>query len=543
MDIINSTTVVVYTAAELKTVIEATNTYTMFYLGADITLTAGIDMSKKTNVTIDGFYPLDGTGVTHTLTDMASTAYQNCIGVLSTSSVYAVMQNINLYGRNYYGIMCAYNSSITKNVIFEFRNVTYTGPQMVYHGYGLTRFIDCTINIQYTSTSSVQEFIEANCVEIGGKTTITHTSTDNAVFWFRNGNCSFTILSGADVTINTVNYIFYIDSPIAFTVSQNAKLNVITKYCLCYASGHNLSSVLVDTGATFSVMQSTKYGSNSTLNCSGNFTVNSGATVYMAASYSSATPLVNFSASGASFALNNPESFVLCSNAPVFSFTYTTAFSINGGALRYWLSGTLQDKPLYTWKKSDETNISLTGSAAKALTTISVNNFTPDELLNLPDILLLKMHTATILCLVAYPGQIYLQYAPDTIEFDTTAPISTNPLLLGRSDENVKLSVYDSRINSSGWNLYAAIDGPMMTVDGKHQLTDALVFVNNHDIITLSDTSTLVYSGTDNDGSVKVTDIDWDVDKGILLRLGNEPLFNGEKYSAKIAWTLEALDS
>ena len=55
--------------------------------------------------------------------------------------------------------------------------------------------------------------------------------------------------------------------------------------------------------------------------------------------------------------------------------------------------------------------------------------------------------------------------------------------------------------------------------------------LNNINI--LSENPTLVYTGENNGGSVKTTNISWNEDKGILLKLNN-PLENNTKYSAEI---------
>lgn len=61
---INDTTVAVETSAELKNVLEGNNNITLIYLANDITLLQGITiLGTKTEVTIDGLYPLDGTGI------------------------------------------------------------------------------------------------------------------------------------------------------------------------------------------------------------------------------------------------------------------------------------------------------------------------------------------------------------------------------------------------------------------------------------------------------------------------------------------------
>ena len=70
---INDTTVALETSAELKSVLEGNNNITLIYLANDITLLQGITiLGTKSEVTIDGLYPLDGTGKIHTYTDMNS---------------------------------------------------------------------------------------------------------------------------------------------------------------------------------------------------------------------------------------------------------------------------------------------------------------------------------------------------------------------------------------------------------------------------------------------------------------------------------------
>lgn len=57
MTIIDNNTVVVFSSAELKSVLENDNGYDYVYFGNDITLDSGIKISSsKVNVTINGTY-------------------------------------------------------------------------------------------------------------------------------------------------------------------------------------------------------------------------------------------------------------------------------------------------------------------------------------------------------------------------------------------------------------------------------------------------------------------------------------------------------
>ena len=89
---INDTTVAVETSAELKSILEADNKITHIYLANDITLAQGITiLCTKSEVTIDGLYPTDGTGTIHTYTDMNSADSNNAIGVRTNSSIHVTV--------------------------------------------------------------------------------------------------------------------------------------------------------------------------------------------------------------------------------------------------------------------------------------------------------------------------------------------------------------------------------------------------------------------------------------------------------------------
>lgn len=84
---IDSKTVAVESSEELKETLEGNNEIETIYLAEDITLARGISIlaSKKT-ITIDGLYPIDGTGKIHTYTDINSAGSGDTIGVRTASS-------------------------------------------------------------------------------------------------------------------------------------------------------------------------------------------------------------------------------------------------------------------------------------------------------------------------------------------------------------------------------------------------------------------------------------------------------------------------
>ena len=190
MTIINDTTVVIYDSAELKKTLEENNNYTYIYFGSDIVLTTGINISSsKTSVTLDGTY----NGVKYLLEDKKSTSASDVITASSASIKKVTVKNMSITGYNYYGVIYVPENNNYKDIVVEYSYVDYVGPQISYHPTGLTRFMDCNIIIQ-DNYASGNEVSECNKIEIGGNTIITHKSTGNSSFWFRNDNPSLTIL-------------------------------------------------------------------------------------------------------------------------------------------------------------------------------------------------------------------------------------------------------------------------------------------------------------------------------------------------------------
>ena len=134
-------------------------------------------------------------------------------------------------------------------------------------------------------------------------------------------------------------------------------------------------------------------------------------------------------------------------------------------------------------------------------------------------------------------GNLELRNAPSKIIFQKPL-VSTEPLILGRKEKTITMSVVDSRAISSNWYLYAYIDNPLSTADGKYSLPDSLIYVDkNNKITTLGNSPTLIFSGTENEGVTKTTDIEWKENSGILSKVIS-PLYNGESYSTLINWIL-----
>lgn len=229
MKILDSLTVVIYTSDELKTILEGNNSYIYIYFGNDITLTSGINIfSAKTNITIDGTYE----NSRYTFTDMKNLSGSSAISAVNSRSLNIVVKNMDITGYNYYGIIYVPDSANYQNVIVEYNNITYVGPQISFHPFGLTKFINSNITIQ-DNYAAGNEVAECNKIVIGGNTTILYKSTGNSSFWFRNSSPYFKILEDAVVSFTSNSReLLYGVTNLSFILEENATLTIIYMFFL-----------------------------------------------------------------------------------------------------------------------------------------------------------------------------------------------------------------------------------------------------------------------------------------------------------------------
>lgn len=136
-----------------------------------------------------------------------------------------------------------------------------------------------------------------------------------------------------------------------------------------------------------------------------------------------------------------------------------------------------------------------------------------------------------------YEGELNIISDPNIITFALT-PISTAPVILPMS-EDLTIKVVDSRKTSSAWKLYAYIDKDLTSQLG-FTLKDALVFKKfTNEIIFLTTTPTLVYTGEKTSDTPKLITLTYSKEKGPLLNLTDNPLQINEEYFANIYFTIE----
>ncbi len=387
--------VVVNNYSELASAITGNNNYNTIYLNADIEITSRINFpATKTNLTINGTYTNEqGVTARHTLTDMNSAAITDSIYIASaTSAINVTLCNMDIFGKNYYGIVAVEAVNSTKVVTLTYKNVNYTGPQISYNRQGTVRYIDSNITIKTSSgyISPSNELAEANRVEIGGKTIIHHTSTGNAIFWFTYSNPYFKILENSDVTITSESReTFYGDYSPDITIEKGANVIINTPRGMFYDTGSAqlAKSFLIDKNASLKITQTAVKSGVGTIRCSGNFTVSDGASLYIANTLSSTAPLIQMTATG-TVVFENPKSVVLYNkNGNLIRWTSGTGkVSINSQVVNYWLSaqdfpdaGTLSDTPLYIWTKSDQSNVEIDASTSTSSTTAVSTNMTSSD--------------------------------------------------------------------------------------------------------------------------------------------------------------------
>ena len=448
MTIIDKNTVVVTTYAELKSAIESANEYNYIYLGADITLTAGITIpASKTNLIIDGTYE----NITYTFTDRNTLNASDTISAANAAINKVTVQNMNIIGNNYYGIIYVPESSAYKNIIVEYNNITYEGPQICFHPTGLTRFIDSTITIKDTSLTAGGEVAECNQIELGGTTTIAHNSKGNSAFWFRNSLPSLTILENSKVKFTSPNReLFYGTTALTFQILKNAEFEVTTYNGLAYDTFGTGTTTIAE-NASFTLKQTAYRGSYPAWYSYGQITANEKSTLIIVNNYPSINTSnynIYFSTSSSAFILNNPKKIILYNSTANTIYTNTTTkfdFKFSRINLFNTAIDTSQNisettLPTFSWYKSSDIS-EIKGTFTNAKTTIESSSFTEEDLATLPALTNFNIHNKKIISIGLTP----LLINPVTDESTTITGIAApNSSLLIKYNNESHIVVSDS---------------------------------------------------------------------------------------------------
>jgi len=374
------------------------NTSTVIYLGGSITFSSGGIVVPKTK----GDIVIDGGG--YTVTDWNSAAATDTIHFLSTAgpAVTITLQNVIWSGKNYFGIIHAYDSSNNSNITVILKNVQYTGPQPIHHRYGMVRIINSAFRLEVngaTYISQPQEFAEVNRLRMEGTITVNKQTTGYSVIWFTYGGASFTVEEDAVFKVEAPNtYMFYADNSTlpVMTFSENSITDISTGLGLYYSTSptiHMASSFTIKNGASFKHIQSMRNGSVPSFKCRNSFVMEEGSLLHLFMPYSGTSPLMYFGAT-ATISFHNPKSIILYNNGGnVFRFNAGSSSSpnkidIEAELINRWttattplsVAGGFDDTPTRVFAKADGSNITATiNTTTNTITLLDSNVLSGDQ--------------------------------------------------------------------------------------------------------------------------------------------------------------------
>ncbi|EIQ6628503.1 hypothetical protein LVN87_000078 [Listeria monocytogenes] len=365
---------------ELKTAISEDNGIDTVYLGADVELSGGIIIpATKKTFTLSGKNP--ATGEIHTLTEtMASAGAQSSVITVNTNTgaKETTLKDINIVGKNYYGTISVYGAA--KNVVQNYENVHYQGPQMIYNLNGTANFKgtnDITIASVVSGSAAPNEVAEIKGVSVSGKLNINHVSSNaNSAFWFGGGTAdvnTFTVEENADVTIlSNGTGMFYRSGakPIDIDVKKNAKLAI--------TSNNNIfrdtpgGAVKIASGADVTMTKTA--GGNPLLWVADDITVSPDARFILNKTGGTGY-IIQFYNATAKLDVNDPLSFLITtnSNTPMFYWPYANTFNLNAQMVNYWDTvGTIDRTDLAAQSFSLPNGENVTGSLTYTGTTTKI---------------------------------------------------------------------------------------------------------------------------------------------------------------------------
>jgi len=169
-----------------------------------IKLTANIQMDKK-GIIINpekSVLVIDGNG--YTLTDAATSAISSTINMKSTGKLKNItVQNINIDGQNYYGIITITDSTLYSDVTVTFDSITYTGPGLSWGRKSNFVIRDSDILIVPSKICPAHEIFECLRVRLEGNVNIVKDAPQSTLelFWITGAKGGVTVASGANVNV------------------------------------------------------------------------------------------------------------------------------------------------------------------------------------------------------------------------------------------------------------------------------------------------------------------------------------------------------
>ncbi|MGE7586609.1 toxin Cry1Ac domain D-VI-related protein [Peribacillus sp. NPDC101480] len=319
---------------ELKAALETDNGITAIHLGQNIDISGAIKIHPaKSEIVIEGN--------NHIITETGSTGSKG--GIYANGNILSSVhvKNVNIKGKNYYGLITIHD--VTKNVEQIFENVNYNGPQLIWNRNGKAVFKgvnDIYIQDNAVSGSSItHEMAETGSVEIDGETHISHNS-GHALIWSISKEPQFKIAPNANVKIFTSKSgygIFYATGGDAdFSIGANAKLEIDGKKGVTESG--KFKSFNVDAGAD---VQMNRSGTDSypMVSLYGPAQINNQAKLHVTTEDGHALEVEN---KPTTIDFNTPENVVLSSvkKQALNNLSTSLTMSMDTGMLKLWTSPT-----------------------------------------------------------------------------------------------------------------------------------------------------------------------------------------------------------
>lgn len=141
-----------------------------------------------------------------------------------------VVRNININCPNTYGVIYVPLDTNYAGILTTYDSINFNGTRLAYKPYGKVKIVDSYIVIEETSGIASQEVCMGNYVIIGGKTTITSSSTRGSLFYFRNNlSPSIVFLCQSNVSLSTDTKEFMTGTNrLNFTILHDTEVNIVT---------------------------------------------------------------------------------------------------------------------------------------------------------------------------------------------------------------------------------------------------------------------------------------------------------------------------
>ncbi|MBC1974021.1 hypothetical protein HCA84_02005 [Listeria booriae] len=287
--------------AALKDALEKDNGITNIELTADITMTGPINVHlNKTEVTING------NGHTFTESKLNLLSYTATVYVAPNSKMKTMnIKNMKIRGTHYYSTFQVHDA--VKDVVQNFENIDYVGPQMVANTYGTANFTGTNaVNIsQFDNVGTLYQMVRANKVNIAGNFTADHNTDGLNTFQLYGTNPQLNILDNANVNIKVKHdkLIGSAANTTDFTVGKNAILNIDTVSEL-FVEG--MSNITFDTNSTTTINR-TGVGAGALMEVAKNFTINSNASLVAKQPAAATAHIIRTTVANATININDPR--------------------------------------------------------------------------------------------------------------------------------------------------------------------------------------------------------------------------------------------